>query len=157
MIFKTVNATINKTAYDIDIKNIDLSSGHWGSEKQIAAYLDPIETFLYNKETFDKNLMLHTAKIVKENRRISSIAFYRIPEENKLIMLATTEVARFKDFGTFSREMTINFKKEKFVFSIVELLYKEAEEVKAGTKKLPETWQLDEALTSRFTKLKDYI
>ena len=156
MIFKTVNSKIKKTAYDIDIKNIDLANGHWGSEKKIAAYLDIVENFLYEKDSFDRNMVLHALKLMKENRRIKDLAFYTIPEENKLILLATTEVNKFKEFDTFSREMTIAFKKDKFTFSIVELLYKEADEIKAGTKKLPENWRLEERMTDRINKLKHY-
>jgi hypothetical protein len=156
VIFKTVNSKIEKTAYDIDIKNIDLANGHWGSEKKIAAYLDIVENFLYEKDSFDRNMVLHALKLMKENRRIKDLAFYTIPEENKLILLATTEVNKFKEFDTFSREMTIAFKKDKFTFSIVELLYKEADEIKAGTKKLPENWRLEERMTDRINKLKHY-
>jgi hypothetical protein len=156
MIFKTVNAKIEKHAYDIVIKNIDLASHHWGNEKRIYEYLDTIETLLLEKETFNRKIVLHAIKLKKDNHRILDVKFYRIPEENRLILLATTAVPKFKEFDTFSREMGIYFKREPFAFSIIELLDKEAEEIKKGEKAIPTNWQLDEQLTDRFNKLKEY-
>lgn len=156
MIFKTVNATIEKGSYDIIIKNIDLASHHWGNEKRIAEYLDVVENLLFDKDTFNRQIVLHAIKLAKANHRVMDVKFYRIPEENRLILLATTAVPKFKEFDTFSREMTINFKKEKFAFSIIELLDKEAEEIKKGEKAVPANWQFDEQLTDRFNKLKEY-
>jgi len=156
MIFKTVNTKLEKTSYEIDIKNIDLASHHWGSEKRIFEYLDQVENFLFEKDTFNKKIVLHAIKLMKDNHRILDIKFYRIPEENRLILLATTAVHAFKPFETFSREMSITFKKEKFAFAIIELLEKEAEDIKNGEKAIPANWQLDEQLTDRFNKLKEY-
>lgn len=156
MIFKTVNAKIEKRAYDIELKNIDLASGHWGSEKKMADYLDTIENFTYDKEAMNKNLVLHALKLMKENYRIKDMKFYRIPEENKIILLAVTNVGKFKDFEMFSREMSITFKGEKFAFAIVELLVQEYELITKGEKTIPETWKLDDQLTDRFNKLKHY-
>jgi hypothetical protein len=156
MIFKTVNAKLEKTAYDIEIKNIDLASGHWGSEKKIFDYLDGVEVFTYDKDTLNKNIVLHALMLLKENVRIKDLKFYRVPDENKIILLASTSVAKFKEFETFSREMTISFKKDKFAFSIVEILPEETEQIKKGEKKIPESWVLDETLTARFNKLRHY-
>jgi hypothetical protein len=156
MIFKTVNAKIEKTAYDIDIKNIDLATGHWGSEKKIVDFLDTVENFTYDKETLNKNLILHALKFMKGNLRVKDVKFYRIPEENKIVLLAITNVPKFKEFETLSREMTISFKKDRFAFSIVELLSEELEEIKEGKKALPESWKADDQLTDRFNKLKHY-
>jgi hypothetical protein len=156
MIFKTVNSTINKTAYDINIKNIDLASHHWGSERHIAAYLDEVETLWLNKETFNKAIVLHAIGLMKANHRVQDVKFYRIPEENKLILLATSAVGKMKDFETFSREMGITLKKEKFAFSVIEILEKEAEEIKAGTKTVPANWVFEEKLTDKVNKLKSY-
>src|SRR5580698_5516867 len=104
MIFKTVNSSINKTTYEINIKNIDLAAHHWGSEKHIAAYLDEVETLYLNKETFDKKIVLHAISLMKANHRVLDVKFYRIPEENKLILLTTSAVGKMKDFEMFSRE-----------------------------------------------------
>jgi ubiquinone/menaquinone biosynthesis C-methylase UbiE len=156
MIFKTINAKIEKGSYDIVIKNIDLASHHWGNEKKIAEYLDMVENLLFEKDTFDRKIVLHAIRLMKENHRVLDVKFYRIPEENKLILLATTAVHAFKPFDTFSREMSITFKKEKFSFAIIELLEKEAEEIKKGDKVIPDSWQFEERLTDRFNKLKDY-
>lgn len=156
MIFKTINSKIEKHAYDIVIKNIDLASHHWGNEKRIADYLDTVETLFLEKDTFNRKIVLHAIKLMKENHRIMDVKFYRIPEENRLILLATTAVPKFKEFETFSREMSIYFKKQPFAFSIIELLDNEAEEIKKGEKALPGNWQLDEQLTDRFNKLKEY-
>ena len=156
MIFKTVNSSINKTTYEINIKNIDLAAHHWGSEKHIAAYLDEVETLYFNKETFDKKIVLHAISLMKANHRVLDVKFYRIPEENKLILLTTSAVGKMKDFEMFSREMGITLKREKFAFSIVEILEKEAEEIKAGTKTVPANWVFEEKLTDRLNKLKAY-
>jgi exoribonuclease II len=156
MIFKTVNSSIEKTQYKIDIKNIDLASEHWGSEKQVCDWLDYIETLSYDKDTFDKNIVLHAIDLMKGNRRVKDMVFYRIPEEGKIILLAITEVKKFKEVNAFDREMGIIFKKQKFAFSIVELLEDEDKEVQAGTKSIPKNWVIDQKLTDRFNKLKDY-
>jgi|SRR5271170_4704653 len=157
MIFKTVNANLDKASYNAEIKNIDLAPGHWGNEKKMFDYLDSVETFSYDKESFNKNIVLHALKLMKDNVRVKDVVFYRIPEENKLILMAVTDVAKFKDFDLFSREMSITFKREKFVFSIIEILDDENALIKKGEKKIPENWVLDEILTNRFSKLKYYV
>lgn len=155
-IFKTVNHKIEKSSYDIDIKNIDLASGHWGSADKMASFLDVVENFTYDKDNMSKNIVLHALKLVDSNPRINTVMFYRIPDENKIILVAITDVGKFKDFDTFSREMSITFKKDKFAFSIVEVLNEEYKDIKTGEKSFPETWKLDEQMTSRFNKLKHY-
>jgi hypothetical protein len=156
MIFKTVNAKVEKTSYDIVLKNIDLASGHWGSERDIITYLDEIENFLYVKEDFNKKIILHTLKMLKSNIRIKSAEFYRIPEENKLICYVISNVGKFKDFDLFSREMNISFKKEKFSFSIIEMVKEDDDKIKKEGIALPGGWQKDEYLTDRLNKLKEY-
>lgn len=156
MIFKTVNSKLEKASYDIEIKNIDLANGHWGSEKKIQEFLDQIEVFSYDKEKLDKNLVLHALRLIKGNIRIKELKFYRIPEENKIILMAVTNVPKFKDFSAFSREMSITFKKDKFAFSIVEVLSEEFDLIKKGEQAMPENWKIDEHLTDRINKLKHY-
>jgi hypothetical protein len=156
MIFKTVNSKLEKSMYDIEIKNIDLALGHWGSEKKIQDFLDIVENYTYDKETLNKNIVLHSLSLLRDNIRIKEMKFYRIPEENKIVLLAVTHVAKMKDFPMFSREMSITFKKEKFAFSIVEILDEEFELIKKGEKTIPENWKYDELLTERFDKLKTY-
>jgi hypothetical protein len=156
MIFRTVNDTLEKSSYKIELKNIDLASGHWGSEKEMFSYFDEIENFLYDKDTFNKKLVLHALALIKANHRIKDVKFYRIPEENKLILFAMTEVGKFASPELFTREMTISFKKEKFVFSIVEVIKKEFEQIKSGEKTMPANWILDEKLTDKIKLLKEY-
>lgn len=156
MIFKTLNSKIEKPSYEINIKNIDLAGEHWGSENKIITFLDTIENFTFDKDTFNKNIILHSLKLLKNNVRINDVKFYRIPEENKIILLAITDVKKMKDFELFSREMTISLKKEKFVFSIVEVLDEEYDLIKKGEKSIPDAWKLDEQLTNKFAKLKHY-
>lgn len=156
MIFRTINHKIEKKSYDIELKNIDMASGHWGNEKTMTSYLDEIESFAYDKETFDKNLVIHALKLLKHNVRIEDVKFYRIPEENKIILCAVTDVPKFKEFDTFTREMSILLKREKLSFSIVEVLHDENELIKKGEKIIPENWKFDEKLTARFEKLKHY-
>jgi len=156
MIFKTVNTKIEKSTYDIEIKNIDLAPQHWGSEKAIVNYLDTVENFTYDKETLNKNLVLHALHLLSDNVRIKDMKFYRIPEENRVILFVVSNIGNFKDFEMFSREMSINFKKDKFAFSIIEILMKENELIKKGEKTIPANWVLDEQLTDRMNKLKEY-
>lgn len=156
MIFKTINNTISKSAYDINIKNIDLASEHWGSEKKMTDYLDTVENFTYEKETLNKNLVLHALKLYKDNIRIKDIKIYRIEEENKMILLVSSEIGKMKDFETFSREMSITFKKDKFAFSIIEILPHDVEQIKKGEKTIPANWKFDERLTGKLNVLKNY-
>lgn len=156
-LFKTINTTINKPSYDISIKNIDASNIHWGSEKSIISALDEIENLYIDKENFNKKIVLFALDMKKYNQRIEDIKFYRIPEQNKLIILAITNVKKFKDVVPFKREMNITLKKQgNFSFSIIELLEDENKALKKEEKGVPENWQLDEALTARFNKLKGY-
>jgi hypothetical protein len=155
-VFHTANEKIEKPSYDIEIKNIDLSSGHWGSEKEIVSWLDEIENFLYNKDTLNKQIILHTLKLLKNNIRIKNIEFYRIPEENKLILLTMTEVKKMKNPEIFTREMSIVFKKEKFAVSIIEIIKADFDLIKKGDKTIPINWILDEKLTSKIKLLKEY-
>jgi len=156
MIFKTINSRIEKSSYDAEIKNIDLAPQHWGSEKKIFNYLDTVENFTYDKETLNKNLVLHALHLLKDNLRIKDMKFYRIPEENRVILFVVSNIGKFKEFEMFSREMSINFKKDKFAFSIIEVLKEENELIKKGEKTIPANWVLDETLTDRFNKLKEY-
>lgn len=156
MIFKTINAKLEKSSYNAEIKNIDLASGHWGSEKKVFEYLDEIETFSYDKSSFDKKLVLHALKLLKENPRISDMKFYRVPEENRIILLCSTKVTKFKDVDIFQREMAIALKRDKLSFSIIEILPEESEQLKKGEKTIPESWKLDEQMTDRLNKLKHY-
>lgn len=156
MIFRTVNTKIEKPAYDINIKNIDLASGHWGSEKKMIDYLDSIEGLIYDKDSLNKNLVLHALELMKSNVRIKDMKFYRIPEENRVVLLAVSHVGKMKEFEMFTREMSIDFKRQRFAFSIIEILLEENELIKKGEKTIPANWQLDEQLTDRFAKLKYY-
>jgi hypothetical protein len=156
-IYKTINAELNKSAYTIKISNIDASSNHWGMEKQIYDGLSSIEPYLYDKESFNKNMVLFALKAAKANNRIEDVKFYRIPDENKIILLAITDVRKMKDVELFKREMNITFKKDNFSFSIIELLKKELEDLQANNQSFPSNWQIDQYLTDRFLKLRDYV
>lgn len=152
MIFKTLNNKIEKSSSIITFANIDLSSGHWGSEKEMLNFLDNIETLSYNKDSLNKNLVLQALKLKKANHRIEEMKFYRIPEENKIILLVVSDIGKMHNFEVFSREMNISLKRDKFSFSIVEVLKEEFKDIQ-----IPEKWKLDEPLTDRFAKLKDYV
>jgi hypothetical protein len=151
MQFKTLNSKIEKTAYNINIQNIDTAHGHWNGEKQIVAYLDGVENYLYStdKNEFNNNIVNHAITLMKDNYRIRDAAFYRIPSENKLILLVTSLVHRFKKPEIFSRAMTIAFNKHKFTFSIVELLEDEEKELLTGKVKMPAAWEKADDLNKR--------
>lgn len=155
-VFKTLNATIEKPSYTIDIKNIDHSDNHWGPEKRIMEYFDSIDTFLYQPDKLNKNIITHVLKLLKSNPRIEDIKFYKIPEENKLILLVYSDVREFNKYEIFSKEISAKFKKDNFKFSIIEILKSDMEELKAGAKTIPEHWKLDEELTNRLNKYKYY-
>ena len=157
MIFKTVNATIEKKAYNVYIKNIDLAMGHWWGEKEIVNFFDEIETLLHNEDDFQKNFTMLVCDLVKYNRRIEDLKFFDVPEENRVVVCAFTKVKKFKEFDTFSREMSGFFKHQKKTFSIVEIIFEEWEEIKKGEKKFPENWKPNEYMQSKFDKLKDFI
>lgn len=150
MIFKHIeNSTTEKSNYTISIKNIDVSQGHWGSEKSIIAGLSELETVYYDKSNFEKNILGLALDVLKYNERVRETTFYRIPEENKIVMFVISEIKKFKDAPLFEREMSFSLKKEKFAFSIVEVQEKEWKEGTAT----PEKWQIDKELTRKFNKL----
>jgi hypothetical protein len=154
-IFRSVNNKIEKPAYDISIKNINISGEHWGSEKMIISFLEEIEGMLYNKEDFQKNMVLHTLYLYN-NPRTKNLVFYTIPEENKVILLSTNEIRAFKEDEFLSREISIVFKKQKFAFSIIEIIEKEEKEITEGKKTIPTNWVFDEYMNARINKLKHY-
>lgn len=156
MIFHTVNSKLEKTSYNIEIKNIDMAPEHWGSEKEIYNFLDEVETLTYDKDNFDKKIVLHAIKLLNNNIRIKAVKFYRVQEENKLILLATTFVGKLNDVAAFGRTMTLTMKKAPFVFEIVEVLLDRLEKLDEKEQVVPANWVLDEKLTNRLEKLKAY-
>src|SRR5271166_5860566 len=156
MIFKTISSKLEKPNYDISINNIDCAYGHWGDENKIIAHMSKVEDFIYDSDKLDENVLSHCLGLVKANRRIKNIRFFRIPDENKIICLALSEVHRFKKPEILSREMNITFKKKKFSFSIIELLEDEEKEMKKDGKAMPDSWQSDEKLNKRFDMLKNF-
>lgn len=156
MIFKTVNLNIEKAAYDINIKNIDLAQGHWHSEGRMVDFLDGLEVLVYEKDTIDKKLVLNALQLKKDNLRIKDMKFYRIPEEHRIVLFVVSNIAKFKEPEIFTREMSITLKRHKFAFSIIEVLVEENELIKKGEKTIPANWVLDETLTARWQKLKEY-
>jgi len=154
VIFKTVNHKVEKPSYNINIANIDMAGGHWNSEKYICDFFDAIENFLYEPESLDRNLILHSLKLLKDNKRIDDMKFYRLPAENKLILLVSTDTLKFKEVPVFEREMSISFKRDKFIFSIVELIGDDCKLLKDKEKSIPISWEFDEKLTGKLNKLK---
>lgn len=152
-VFKTLNSTIEKSAYTIKIANIDACGNHWGSEKQIASALDDIENYRLDKENFDKNMLLFAIAVKNSNPRITKLQFYTIPEEDKLIFLATTDVRKFHDAPLFSREISISFKREKFSFALIEVL---EEEKKQEGFAIPPNWKPEERMQKRFGIMANY-
>lgn len=155
MIFKPLTTTIEKNAYTISIQNMDVSSGHWGNEKDIAGFLEEVEMLYYDRESFEKNLIKHCTAILKYNIRTEDIAFYR--DGRNIVLLTIVDRRSFGEIEFLSRKLEINLKKEGFIFSIIELLKPENEEVKAGTKKLPETWVLDEELNRKLNRYRNFV
>lgn len=155
IIFHSVNKKIEKPSYDIEIKNINISGEHWGSEKSIVSFLEEIEGMLYDKENFQKNMVLHTLSLYN-NPRTQNLVFYTIPEENKIILLSTNQMRAFKEDEFLSREISIVFKKQKFAFSIIEIVEKEEKEITEGKKIIPTAWVFDEYMNKRINKLKHY-
>lgn len=156
MIFRTVNDTYEKPSYKIEIKNIDMAGWHWSSEKEMYSWFDEIENFLHDKDTFNKQLVLHILALLKAFHRIKDIKIYRIPAENKIILLVMSEVGKFKSPELFTREMSIVFKREKFALSIIEIVKQEFEAWKKAEGKVPEGWELDEKMTDKIKMLKEY-
>jgi acyl-CoA synthetase (AMP-forming)/AMP-acid ligase II len=156
-VFKTNNFNVEKTYYTLAAKNIEISSDHWGSEKYITAFFDEVENFLYHPDDFNKKIISHSLNLLKSNRRIKEAAFYRIPDKNQLILAVITEVRKLHDFETFSREITAFYKKNKFSFSIVEIVEEDDKLIKDGKQKIPSDWIFDEKMTDKLDTLKDYI
>jgi hypothetical protein len=154
-LFKPLNSTLEKSNYTLTIKNQNISNDHWGSEKNIISFFDEIDGLLYEKDTFDKKIVRHATDLAKHNMRWQEMQFYRIPEENKLVVLAVAEIKKFEDSETFSREININFKRHRFSFSIVEIYPEDWKEIQAGTKKIPENWKLDEAMSKKLTTFRN--
>jgi len=156
-VFKTVNVEIEKRAYTLKIQNIDLAGDHWGSEKDIVSYLDEVESFTYNKDTFDKSILKHVLALKKYTPRATAIKFFRIPEENKLLVLVSTKVPRFKKVELLSREMSISFSDSKITFAIIELLEEEEKEMKDKKMTLPANWVADDYLNDRFVLMSELL
>jgi hypothetical protein len=156
-VFKTINLTIEKKAYILKIQNIDLAGDHWGSEKDIVSYLDDVEAFTFDKPNFDRAILKHVLALKKYTPRATAIKFFRIPEENKLIVLVYTKVPRFKKVDILSREMSISFSDSGITFAVVELLEEEEKEMKEKKIALPANWQPDEYLNDRFNMMQELL
>jgi hypothetical protein len=155
-LFKPLNSTVEKSNYTITIKNQNISNEHWGSEANIVKYLDEIDTFLYDKETSDKRIVKHATELAKYNMRFQEMEFFRVPEENKLILFVVVDAKKFEDNDPFTREINISFKRHnKFSFSIVEIYPDDLKAIKEGTKTFPATWQKDEAMSNKLTTFRN--
>jgi hypothetical protein len=154
-VFRTLNTKIEKSAYDITIQNLDVSSNHWGNEKDIIPFLEEIELLSYDRETFNKKLIRHCLGILEYNLRTEDMFFYK--NGRNIVLLTIVDRRSFGDVEFLSRKLEINLKKQGFSFSMIELLKPEYEEVKKGTKALPETWILDEDLNKYLSKMKNFV
>jgi hypothetical protein len=157
MIFETINSTLTKPSFTITIANIDSARYHWGGEKSIQNNLTSIEDFLYEPDLFDDRLMNFACSLIHANTRVRSLSFYRIPAENRLIILAKTDVARLKQPEILSREMSIKFHKHNFTLSVIELLESEEKKMQETGRKLPENWVADDTLNNRYRKLTAFL
>lgn len=151
MIFRTANQKIEKPSYTITIENIDFASGHWGAEKYIIEFLDHIETLYYGKETFRRNLIRHCMSILEYNLRVEDMRFY--DTEQGLALVVVSDRRNFDEkVSWLTRKMEINLKRERFVFSIFEMLKTEVE-----TSKVPETWKENTEMNNRINKLRNFV
>jgi hypothetical protein len=159
IVFKTLNSTIEKYAYNLSINNIAVSSDHWGSEKNIAGFFDEIENILNERDqnSFNKKILLHALELKKYSPRVIDMTFYRIPEQNKIIILSITDIKKFQDIEPFKREINMSFKfGGKFQLSVIEVLETEQKEMKEKNISVPSDWEYDDYLNDRFQKLKEY-
>jgi hypothetical protein len=154
-IFKPLNSKIEKSSYDITLQNLHVANDHWGNEKNIVPFLEEIEILSYDRENFDRALVKHCVSILDYNLRTQDMMFYR--QGRNIILLTISDRRSFSEDEFLSRKLEINLKKQGFVFSVIELLKPEYEEVKAGTKTLPEAWVLDEDLNRRLSRMKNFV
>jgi hypothetical protein len=151
MIFKTVNSTIEKPSYVITIQNIDLAQDHWGSEKNILRFLDEVETLYYDRENFERNLIRHCMTILEYNIRVDEMRFYNT--KTGLALVCVSDRRNFDPTTPWlSRRMEINLKKERFTFSVVEMLKKEIED-----SQVPGTWIENAEMNERINRLKSFV
>jgi len=154
-VFRPLNSKIEKSSYDITIQNLHVAAGHWGNEKDIVPFLEEIETLSYDREDFNKNLVKHCLAVLQYNVRTEDMFYYK--EGRNIILLTVADRRSFGEVEFLSRKLEINLKRQGFSVSIIELLKPEYEEVKAGTKALPETWVLDEELNRRLNRMKNFV
>jgi len=154
-IFKPLNSKIEKSSYDITLQNLHVANDHWGNEKNIVPFLEEIEILSYDRENFDRALVKHCVSILDYNLRTQDMMFYR--QGRNIILLTISDRRSFSEDEFLSRKLEINLKKQGFSFSVIELLKPEYEEVKAGTKALPEAWVLDEDLNRRLSRMKNFV
>lgn len=154
-VFRPLNTKIEKSSYDITIQNLHIANDHWGSEKNIMQFLEEIETLSYDRDNFDRSLTKHSVAILQYNLRTTDMIFYR--NGRNIVLLTIADRRSFTDDEFLSRKLEINLKKQGFVFSIIELLKPEYEDVKNGIKSLPENWVLDEDLNKRLSRMKNFV
>lgn len=157
MIFKTINSKVEKPNYTINIQNIDASGDHWGSERDIIEYLTMFENALYEPDTLNDSILTHALTLARVNRRIKNLSFYRIPEENRIVFLARTDIFRFKEPEILSREMSISFNKHKFALSIIELLESEEKILNESKTSFPEKWKFDDTMNKRYGLMSTFL
>src|SRR5271165_5660723 len=138
-VFKSLNSKIEKPSYDITIQNIDASNDHWGNEKDIVHFLEEIEAISYDRENMDRSLVKHSLAILQYNIRTDDMMFYR--SGRNIVLLTIADRRSFGEVEFLSRKLEINLKKQGLIFTVIELLKPEYEDVKNGIKMLPEAWK----------------
>lgn len=155
MIFKPLNATVEKKAYTVRIQNMDVANGHWGTEKSIVSWLEEIDGLSYDRERFSRNLVKHSLDILNYNIRVDDMTFYSC--KNQIILLEVADRRSFIDVDFLSRKIEIELKNQNLTFSVVEILKPEQKELLEGKKILPKEWIIDNELNDLLGKLKNFI
>lgn len=155
MIFKTFNHSSNLNNKEIDIKDINYSTGHWHSEKVVLSYIDKLEEFAYDKENLNTNIVRFCVDFMKQNFRISSILCFN--QEEKNILCCISDVKNITESELFSRKIDINIPRQNFSFSLVEISNKEFEKIKNKELNFPEDWKLNEKLTKKIDLMKSFV
>ena len=148
--FKTINASIDKNNYSIQIRPFDISTAPWATENLLAKTLAEFENATHDFNDFDDEVIKLALHIKKLNRRIIRSTFYSIKDEPNLTILANVVGMPAFDMkrGAFEREARIDIKGKNKSLLIIEIPEEIQDLIERKRIAMPETWIYNDGLNN---------
>lgn len=155
--YSRLNRVSSNDDFAIRIENLEISNNHWHSFDRIKSFIYKLDLLLVGQpswvnQRFEKQLIEYFIEINKKNPETEKIIFYNDPAyPNTLVCLFISDIPTVTKNNFLKRNIVVRFKKHTKVLVITDIT---CEEWADKAKKLPSQWQLNDALSGRFRKLK---